>query len=130
MFKEPFDFSRKIIYVALTLLFIILIGGAMWAFRYQVNLIRENKYAEIRAIAHLKSDEIVRWLGERYSDVDYFARSMELKSILLEKDKGTKDSILQKEFNRVFQRMRKNHHYANVRVVDFKGNTLYSFSAF
>jgi signal transduction histidine kinase len=130
MLKEPFDFSRKIIYVALTLLFIILIGGAMWVFRYQVNLIRENKYAEIRAIAHLKSDEIVRWLGERYSDVDYFARSMELKSILLEKDKGTKDSILQKEFNRVFQRMRKNHHYANVRVVDLKGNTLYSFNGF
>ncbi len=42
--------------------------------------------------------------------------------------KGTNDSILQKEFNRVFQRMRENHHYANVTVVDFKGHALYSFN--
>ncbi len=62
----------------------------MLVFKLQVNLIRENKYAEIRAIAHLKSDEIVRWLGERYSDADYFAGSAELKSILLGEDERNK----------------------------------------
>lgn len=113
--------------MTLTLLFVLLTGGAFFLFRYQVNLIREDKYAEIRAIARLKSDEIVRWLGERYSDADYFSTSAELKSILSQADKGTHDSILQKQFNRVFQRMRKNHHYSDVIVSDLEGHILYSF---
>ena len=127
MLKQPHTISWKLIYVALASLFVILTGGALLFFRYQVNLIRENKYTEIRAIARLKSDEIVRWLGERYSDVDYFSSSAELKSIIRQAGKGTADSILQKEFNRVFQRMRKNHHYADVTVVDPDGHILYSF---
>jgi PAS domain S-box-containing protein len=127
MGKQPHTFSWKLIYVILAPLFVILTVGALLIFRYQLNLIRENKYTEIRAIARLKSDEIVRWLGERYSDVDYFSSSAELKSIIRQAGKGTNDSILQKEFNRVFQRMRKNHHYADVMVVDFEGHILYSF---
>jgi PAS domain S-box-containing protein len=127
MGKQLHTFSWKLIYVTLAPLFVILTVGALLIFRYQLNLIRENKYTEIRAIAHLKSDEIVRWLGERYSDVDYFSSSAELKSIIRQAGKGTNDSILQKEFNRVFQRMRKNHHYADVIVVDLEGHILYSF---
>jgi PAS domain S-box-containing protein len=127
MLKQPRTFSWKLIYVALTPLFVTLTVGALVSFRYQVNLIRENKYTEIRAIAHLKADEIVRWLGERYSDVDYFSSSAELKSIIQQADAGTNDSVLKKEFNRVFQRMKKNHHYADIIVSDLKGKILYSF---
>jgi PAS domain S-box-containing protein len=130
MLKQPRTFSWKLIYVALSPLFVILTCAALLSFRYQVNLIRENKYTEIRAIAHLKSDEIVRWLGERYSDVDYFSSSAELKSIIRQADQGTNDSILQKEFNRVFQRMKRNHHYADVIVSDLKGHIFYSFDGF
>ncbi len=129
MDKQPHTFSWKLIYAALTPVFLVLMGGALLFFRYQVNLIRENKYSEIRAIARLKSDEIVRWLGERYSDADYFSRSSELKSIIQQAGKGTNDSILQKEFNRVFQRMRKNHNYADVIVADLEGQILYSFDS-
>ncbi len=127
MLKQPRTFSWKLVYMALLPLFILLTVGALLFFRYQVNLIRENKYTEIRAIARLKSDEIVRWLGERYSDADYFSSSAELKSIISMAEKGTNDSILQKDFNRVFQRMKKNHHYADVIVSDLKGHILYSF---
>jgi PAS domain S-box-containing protein len=127
MFKQPHTISWKLIYLALASLFVILTAGAFLFFKYQVNLIRENKYTEIRAIARLKSDEIVRWLGERYSDVDYFSSSAELKSIIRQAAKGTADSILQREFNRVFYRMRKNHHYADITVIDLSGNILYSF---
>ncbi len=127
MNKQPPGFNGKIVYVALALLFMILISGAVYFFKHQVNLIRENKYAEIRAIAGLKSDEIVHWLRERYSDADYFAGSTELKLIIQKSETGLKDSLIQKDFNRVFQRMRKNHHYADVIVADFKGHALYSF---
>ncbi len=129
MDKQPHTFSWKLISAALAPLFLVLTGGALLFFRYQVNLTRENKYTEIRAIARLKSDEIVRWLGERYSDADYFSRSSELKSIIQQAGKGTEDSILQKEFNGVFQRMRKNHNYADVIVADLEGHILYSFDS-
>jgi PAS domain S-box-containing protein len=129
MLKQSRSFSWKLIYMALAPLFVILTVGALLTFRYQLNLIRENKYTEIRAIARLKSDEIVRWLGERYSDADYFSKSSELKSIIRHAGKGTNDSILRKEFNTVFQGMRKNHHYDDVIVVDLHGQILYSFNS-
>jgi PAS domain S-box-containing protein len=127
MIKQLRIFSGKLIYAALAPLFVLIIAGASLIFRYQVRLIRENKYAEISAIARLKSDEIVRWLDERYSDADYFSGSAELKSIIRQAKKGVNDSILQKEFNRVFQGMKKNHHYADVIVSELNGQILYSF---
>jgi PAS domain S-box-containing protein len=130
MIKQPRIFSRRLIFLALAPLFVVITVGALLFFRYQVNLIRENKYTEIRAIARLKSDEIVRWLEERYSDADYFSGSTELKSIIQQANKGINDSILQKKFNDVFLRMKKNHHYADVIVSDSKGHILYSFDNF
>jgi PAS domain S-box-containing protein len=130
MVKQPHTISGKLIFMALVPLFLIITVGALLFFRYQVNLIRENKYSEIRAIARLKSDEIVRWLDERYSDADYFSGSAELKSIIRQANKGISDSILQKEFNALFQRMKENHHYADVIVSDTKGHILYSFDNF
>jgi len=113
--------------MALAFFLVILSGGVFLFFRYQVNQIRENKYAEISAIARLKSDEIVRWLNERYSDADYFSRSGELKSIIRKAEKGTNDTTLQKEFNLLFKRMKENHHYADISVADLNGHLLYSF---
>jgi len=107
MLRQPQRYSWRLIYISLALLFILIAICAVFLFKYQVSLIRKNKYAEISGIARLKSDEIVRWLGERYSDADYFSRSAELKSIITQAGQEGKDSLLHQEFNRVFQGMKK-----------------------
>ncbi len=124
---QPHKYSRKLISMALALLFVLATGGAMMFFKYQVKRIREAKYADIRAIAGLKSDEIARWLNERYFDADYFSSSAEFKSIIEQVKNGTADSILRRDFNRVFSGMKKNHQYADVVVADLEGHILYSF---
>jgi len=122
--------KNKSLIPILVIFFIILTIGLYLFFHHQANQIRQNKYAEIRAIAELKSNEIIRWLEERFLDADYFAGSPELKSVIRRVNEGDNVEISdQMDFERVFFRMKRNHRYEDILVTNSAGKILYSFDS-
>jgi len=126
MHERSEKFAKRRFIIAIILISLLTICGAFFFFRYQVSLIRADKYGEIRAIARLKSEEIIRWLSERHSDADYFSSSKETKLILEKYRETNKASDVRKDFDVLFKRMKQNHHYEEILIVDIHDRIIYS----
>lgn len=66
--------KRLLILLACSLCILVLIGGYFY-FRYEENLIRKDKYDDIKTIAKLKIDQITKWRKERLGDANVFYKS-------------------------------------------------------
>ncbi|MCX6249163.1 MAG: ATP-binding protein [Bacteroidetes bacterium] len=66
--------KRLLIFLACSLCILILLGGYLY-FRYETNIIRKDKYNELKAIAELKINQITQWRKERLGDANVFYKS-------------------------------------------------------
>ena len=81
---ERLNTKRKIYLIALAFgIGILIIIGGYFYYRYEKNVIRQEKLNEIKTIAKLKIDQITSWQSERLGDADeifrnpFFARDVE-----------------------------------------------------
>jgi PAS domain S-box-containing protein len=118
--------DKKQLITLLGIFFALLLGGMYLFIRFQVKTIRQNKYAEIKAIAQLKSNEIVGWCGERYSDADYFSNIHDLKALIRLAEQPEMRAKVKVDLDRMFTRMKENHYYQDIILTDNYGQIIYS----
>ncbi len=117
--------KRQFIFLIGVLAILIAAGGYLYN-RHQANTIREQKYAELAAIAKLKTDQLVQWRKERIADArvmscsPFFIHGVEQwlynkSNIKFKADLEKRLTLPQKEYG-----------YESVFLVSIEGNILLS----
>jgi PAS domain S-box-containing protein len=79
-------------------LFLLVSAGGYWLYSQEVQVIREARYNELKAIAELKVDQIVKWRQERIADARMNASGL-IRTVLnqwieIQENASLKDTIL------------------------------------
>jgi len=117
--------EKHIILFLITLLCAILIFSSIFYYRSQVTSIKQQKYAELKAIAGLKISEIMEWRSERLSDVEFFSSNQLFRQTKNLVANNNLISLLE-FFRATLSPLQQNHHYENIFIVSPQNKLLFS----
>jgi hypothetical protein len=109
-------------------LFILIISGGYFYFRYEKKIIRQEQYSNLKSIADLKIDQITKWREERLADAKVIAEGSFIRQNF-QRWLLSKDSTLEKDLLERFSLLRYNYKYEDVFVVSAGGNLLLDLNA-
>src|SRR4030042_1227430 len=120
--KKPLMKRQQMLLLGLGI-FILIISGGYFYYRYEKYAIRQEKYSELKTIADLKISQIMQWREERLADAQVFDESpfirQNIQYWLLSNDKTIETDLLKQ-----FSLMRNNYKYEDVFVVSAEGKLL------
>ena len=113
-------------FVAIFLVIVILVFSALAYYNYEEKVIKNQKYGELKAIAQLKKDQLIKWRTERLSEAAFFPAQLLLientKKLIENKDyKPAKDFLYS-----ILNNLKINHSYQNIFISSFDNKILYS----
>ncbi|MCU0474284.1 MAG: PAS domain S-box protein [Bacteroidales bacterium] len=115
---------RKQPMLALSLaLFILIISGGYFYYRYEKKIIRNEQYSDLKTIADLKVNQILGWREDRLADAHVIAESPFIRQNF-QRWLLSKDSTLGKDLLDRFSLLRYNYKYENVIIVSAGGKLL------
>jgi len=120
--NKPLLRNQPILVLSLAI-FILIISGGYFYYRYEKKIIRQEKHNDLKTIADLKISQIVHWREQRLADAHVLAESpfirQKFQQWLL-----SQDSTLEKDFLERFSLLKNNHKYEDVLIVSAGGKLL------
>jgi PAS domain S-box-containing protein len=115
---------RKQPMVVLSLaIFILIISGGYFYYRYEKKIIRQEQYSNLKTIADLKIDQIINWRQDRLADAHVIAESPFIRKSFqqwfLSQDTSLRTNLLER-----FSLLRYNYKYEDVIIVSAEGKLL------
>ena len=115
---------RKLPMLVLNLaVFILIISGGYFYYRFEKKIIRQEQYSNLKTIADLKIHQITNWREERLADANVIAENpfirRNFQGWLLSQDSTVAKDILEQ-----FAILRYNYKYENVIIVSDEGKLL------
>src|SRR5574338_296928 len=120
--KNPFKSSSKIdikFLIPILVAIIVLFSSAIIYYNYEERTIKNEKYAELRAIAQLKKDQLVKWRAERLSEAAFFPAQKQFIEFTKAIIKNPEEDYSKDYFNRILHQLKNNHNYQNILINDF-----------
>ncbi|OFX41167.1 MAG: hypothetical protein A2X03_02235 [Bacteroidetes bacterium GWA2_40_15] len=109
-------------------IFILIISGGYFYYRYETKIIRQEQYSDLKTIADLKINQILDWREERLADAHVIAESPFIRHNF-QRWLLSKDSTLEKDLLERFSLLRYNYKYEDVFVVSAGGKLLLDLNA-
>ena len=60
------------LFITILIAVVLLIFSALAYYNYEEKVIKNQKYSELKAIAQLKKDQLIKWRTERLSEAAFF----------------------------------------------------------
>ncbi len=109
-------------------IFLIIISGGYFYYRYETKIIRQEQYSDLKTIADLKINQILEWREERLADAKVISEGSFIRQNF-QRWLISQDSTLEKYLLERFSLLRYNHKYENVFVVSAGGKLLLDLNA-
>jgi PAS domain S-box-containing protein len=107
--------------IALGLLF-----SGIWFYRQQAQVIREDKFSDLKSIADLKIGQIVQWRQERLNDISVNSGDPFFRSAIQQWLKTPQDTVLKSRIQGKLQLIMDQYNYQNIILVTPDGQVLIS----
>jgi signal transduction histidine kinase len=117
----PVGMRLVLIFVALALV-VPLIGFAIT--RLHGPQIEREAYADLKAIAQLKADQIENWMAERQGDAEVLAGDEKLAELAARFARQKQDEKLAGLIRNRFDQLRSSYHYDRILLLDTRGRLL------
>jgi PAS domain S-box-containing protein len=110
--------------VAVGVVSILIVFGAMFYYRVERNTIRNEKYIELKAIANLKVNQIEQWHKERLSEAQFFSLNEPYVQIATQIVNGNSKQkvLLRKSLSHILT----NNRYNNIFMLNKSGELVFS----
>jgi PAS domain S-box-containing protein len=109
-------------------IFIVIISGGYFYYRYETKIIRQEQYSDLKTIADVKINQILEWREDRLADAQVISESSFIR-LNFQRWLISKDSTLEKNLLERFSLLRYNYKYENVFVVSAGGKLLLDLNA-
>ncbi|HEX7357931.1 MAG TPA: PAS domain S-box protein, partial [Ignavibacteriaceae bacterium] len=127
--KNPFKSSSKIdikFLIPILVAIIVLFSSAIIYYNYEERTIKNEKYAELRAIAQLKKDQLVKWRAERLSEAAFFPAQKQFIEFTKAIIKNPEEDYSKDYFNRILHQLKNNHNYQNIFITGSDGKIYFT----
>src|SRR5574338_42819 len=127
--KNPFKSSSKIdikFLIPILVAIIVLFSSAIIYYNYEERTIKNEKYAELRAIAQLKKDQLVKWRAERLSEAAFFPAQKQFIEFTKAIIKNPEEDYSKDYFNRILHQLKNNHNYQNIFITGSDGKIFFT----
>jgi PAS domain S-box-containing protein len=110
--------------VAVGVVSLFIVFGAMFYYRIERNTIRNEKYNELTAIANLKVSQLEQWFNERLSEVQFFSQNEPYINIAKQIVNGNAKQKF--HFHKSISHILTNKRYNNIFMLNKKGELVFS----
>jgi PAS domain S-box-containing protein len=119
--------SPRFLALVFAFLSVCIISVGWFFYSQREKSIKEDKQAELSAIADLKAEQIVRWREERFTDARVIISDPPVTSLYLEKYlRSAKEQTSQKTLSAWLTRLIELEHYRSAFLLDKEGKQLFS----
>ena len=108
--------------------FVLIISGGYFYYRYEKKIIRQEQYSNLKTIADLKINQILDWRTDRLADAQVISEGSFIR-LNFQKWLLSQDSVLEKNLLERFSLLRYNYKYEDVFVVSAGGKLLLDLNA-
>ena len=115
--------SKRHIFLIGTFTIIILLAGALEYSKYDSELIRTQKYNELKTISGIKAEQITEWYADECSDAIFISKNRFLTE-RIERYLKTPNEFNTKQLREMLRELRIEHNYLDICVADIFGNIL------
>jgi len=103
-----------------------LAAGGYWYYRHEVDLIRAEKYHDLKAIADLKADQIVQWRHDRLEDARVHSTAPFFRNAVAQWVRASGDASLETGIRETLESICKSYDYEDVILAGTDGMALFS----
>jgi PAS domain S-box-containing protein len=125
--KKPLMKKQPMLVLSLAV-FILIISGGYFYYRYEKKIIRQEQYSNLKSIADLKINQITKWREDRLADAQVITEGSFIRQNF-QRWLLSHDSNLEKNLLERFSLLRYNYKYEDVFVVSAGGNLLLDLNA-
>jgi PAS domain S-box-containing protein len=116
--------SKRAIAGLFSAMVLLLLAGGYGLYRYEALALQKHQYDDLKAVADLKVNQIVRWRKERISDAAQNSAAPFLRSAVIQWSKTPEQTVLKTRIKTRLQLLKDAEGYENVILADLKGKIL------
>ncbi len=108
---------------------IVLVSSAIFYYNYEERRIKNEKYGELKAIAQLKKDQLVKWRAERLSEAAFFPAQKQFIEFTKTIINNPKENLSKDYFNLTLKQLKNNHNYQNIFITGGDGKIYFTLDS-